>query len=106
MNNKTTLTSINDYHDTNKDNEDTKIQISKQTINNTFVIMVIISLITNFDNGIIPCSTKEISQSIKENQSGSKLGFLGSADYLGRIIASLIYLSIINKINRKNLLIS
>ena len=105
MNNKTTLTSINDNQDTNKDNEDSKIQISKQTIDNTFVIMVIISLITNFDNGIIPCSTKEISQSIKENQSGSKLGFLGSADYLGRIIASLIYLSIINKINRKNLLI-
>ncbi len=105
MNNQTTLTSINDIQDTNKDNKDTTIQISKQKINNTFVIMVIISLITNFDNGIIPCSTKEISQSIKENQSGSKLGFLGSADYLGRIIASLIYLSIINKINRKNLLI-
>ena len=78
------------------------VELSKKKIWYVFWILAIISLLSNFDNGIIPCSNKIMQNDL--NASDSEFGFLGSADYLGRIISSIIYLQIINKINRKIIL--
>ena len=87
----------------NLDDKDHQIRISSKKLWYIFSIFAIVSLVSNFDNGIIPCSTQEIKISLN-NISDSQLGLIGSADYFGRIGASFLYLSIINKINRKIIL--
>ena len=78
------------------------IELRKGKIWYIFGILVIVSLLSNFDNGIIPCANTIMKSDLKA--SDAKFGFLGSADYLGRIISSIIYLQVINKINRKIIL--
>ena len=94
---------ITTKNEQNLDDKDDQIRISSKKLWYIFSIFVIISLVSNFDNGIIPCSTEQIKISLN-NISDSQLGLIGSADYFGRIGASFLYLSIINKINRKIIL--
>ena len=78
-------------------------EISKKKRWSIFLYLIfVISIISNFDNGIVPAATEKIKDDLNKNDS--YFGFLGSCDYIGRIISSIIYLNIINKINRKILL--
>jgi sugar phosphate permease len=78
-------------------------EISKKKRWNLFLFLIfVISIISNFDNGIVPAATEKIKKDLDINDS--YFGFLGSCDYFGRIISSIIYLNVINKINRKYLL--
>jgi hypothetical protein len=88
---------ITTKNEQNLDDKDDQIRISSKKLWYIFSIFAIISLVSNFDNGIIPCSTEQIKISLN-NISDSQLGLIGSADYFGRIGASFLYLSIINKI--------
>ena len=67
-----------------------------------FTIISVISLLSNLDNGIVPASTQSIKDDLKANDS--EIGLFGSGDYLGRIISSVIFIYVLNKINRQYIL--
>lgn len=69
-----------------------------------FSIFVILNIMINVDNGTIPASTEEIKSSLNINDE--QLGLFGSLVYLGNIFGSLVSLTLINKLNRKYLLIA
>jgi len=101
------ITNDNEINNNNIDNELTKkgiiYVISKKKRWSIFLFFIfVISIVSNFDNGIVPAATEKIKKDLDINDS--EFGFLGSCDYFGRIISSMIYLNIINKINRKILL--
>ena len=56
----------------------------------------------NLDNGIVPAATEQIRTDLKIGDS--EIGLFGSADYVGRIISSVIFIYIINKVNRQYIL--
>ena len=84
------------------DTGNNNVELSKKKIWYVFGILVVVSLLSNFDNGIIPCASSKMEKDL--NTTSAEFGFLGSADYLGRIISSMVYLQVINKINRKIIL--
>ena len=67
-----------------------------------FSIISLISLLSNLDNGIVPAATEQIRTDLKIGDS--EIGLFGSADYVGRIISSVIFIYIINKVNRQYIL--
>lgn len=67
-----------------------------------FSIISLISLLSNLDNGIVPAATNQIKKDLKIGDS--EIGLFGSADYVGRIIASVIFIYVINKVNRQYIL--
>lgn len=69
-----------------------------------FIMLVVIFTFSNFDNGINPAATDEIKKDLGDI-SDSQLGLFGSADYLGRIISSMIIYYIINTKYRKIIII-
>ena len=86
-----------------KDTETEGIKLSKQIRWIIFITLAAISTLSNLDGGIIPAATNEmqIDMSIKP----AEIGVFGSIDYLGRIIGSLIFVAIINTVNRRMILI-
>ena len=86
-----------------KDTETEGIKLSKQTRWIIFITLAAISTLSNLDGGIIPAATNEmqIDMTIKP----AEIGVFGSIDYLGRIIGSLIFVAIINTVNRRMILI-
>ena len=86
-----------------KDTETEGIKLSKQIRWIIFITLAAISTLSNLDGGIIPAATNEmqIDMTIKQ----AEIGVFGSIDYLGRIIGSLIFVAIINTVNRRMILI-
>ena len=86
-----------------KDTETEGIKLSKQIRWIIFITLAAISTLSNLDGGIIPAATNEMQtdMSIRE----AEIGVFGSIDYLGRIIGSLIFVAIINTVNRRMILI-
>ena len=86
-----------------KDTETEGIKLSKQIRWIIFITLAAISTLSNLDGGIIPAATNEmqIDMTIKP----AEIGVFGSIDYLGRIIGSLIFVAIINTVNRRMILI-
>ncbi|MCQ2818979.1 MAG: hypothetical protein MJ252_17070 [archaeon] len=64
-------------------NEELKMSNRERYI--IFAMISSISLLSNLDNGIIPCATTEIQNDLKVEQE--ETGLFGSADYLGRVIS-------------------
>ena len=79
------------------------IRIKPSVRNTIFICMVSISLFTNLDGGIIPKATKTIQKDSFHVEEG-EMGYYSSSDYLGRIIGSIIFVILINKVNRLLLL--
>lgn len=77
--------------------------LSRKTRWMIFTIFILLNIIINIDHGTVPAATEEIEKALKINDE--QLGFFGSLVFLGTIIGSLISLSLINKFNRKYLLI-
>lgn len=67
-----------------------------------FFLFTNLNLLMNFDHGTIPAATEQLRDYL--DLSDSKLGLFGSLVFLGTIIGSLISLTIINKFNRKFIL--
>jgi predicted MFS family arabinose efflux permease len=68
-----------------------------------FTIFFILTTLVNMDHGTIPAATDEIKSSL--NIDDNILGIFGSLVFLGNLIGASISFSIINKCNRKFLLI-
>ena len=86
-----------------KDTETEGIKLSKQTRWIIFITLAAISTLSNLDGGIIPAATNEMQTDMKIGPA--EIGVFGSIDYLGRIIGSLIFVAIINTVNRRMILI-
>ena len=56
-----------------------------------------------FDAGIIPGAVDEIKKDLETDDVG--FGLIGSIDYLGRILASMVYLILIHENHRKFLMV-
>lgn len=68
-----------------------------------FFTLAVVSIISNIDGGIIPAATETMKKIMKVGEA--EIGLFGSIDYLGRIIGSLIFITIINTVNRRIILI-
>ena len=108
--NPTTSTNINSEMKGNLDNDYIKSQI--QLKNNLFIISrkiryfiytLELFCLFNLDQGGISASTKEIKNHFKMNDS--ELGSFGGISFLGTTLGGIFSLSIINKINRKYLIL-
>ena len=86
-----------------KDTETEGIKLSKQIRWIIFITLAAISTLSNLDGGIIPAATNEMQ--IDMSIGPAEIGVFGSIDYLGRIIGSLIFVAIINTVNRRMILI-
>ena len=67
-----------------------------------FVLLNAVSVLSNIDSGVIPAATQKMEDKMKVAET--KIGLFGSMDFLGRVIGSLVYIPIINQINRRYLL--
>lgn len=86
-----------------KDTETEGIKLSKQIRWIIFITLAAISTLSNLDGGIIPAATNEMQNDMSIGPA--EIGVFGSIDYLGRIIGSLIFVAIINTVNRRMILI-
>ncbi len=85
-------------------NEDKHVYIDKCTRVSVFTLLFFSNFVFNLDHGSIPAATDEISQSYKTNKT--ELGTFGSLVYLGTGIGAFILSFIINKVNRKYMIIA
>ena len=69
-----------------------------------FTLLILILSTSSMDFGIISASINTIKDDLHINNK--QLGHFGSFEYIGHIIGTIIIYSMINKINRKMLLIS
>ena len=93
---------IEDIKDTLPDTQG--IKLSKQIRWIIFITLAAISTLSNLDGGIIPAATEEMQTDM--GIGPAEIGVFGSIDYLGRIIGSLIFVAIINTMNRRMILIA
>jgi predicted MFS family arabinose efflux permease len=77
---------------------------SLQTRWRIFVILMIINLFINMDHGTIPAATNEIKDDL--NITNDTLGIFGSLVYLGSLIGSMVFFTIIGTFNRKWVIVS
>lgn len=68
-----------------------------------FFALAFISTFSNLDGGIIPAATETMKEIMKVGEA--EIGLFGSMDYLGRIIGSLVFITLINTVNRRFILI-
>ena len=87
--------------------ESNLIELSDYKRNVIFIVLVIVSILSSCDGGIIPQQNSGIKFHFNEegDKSEKRVGLFGSIDYIGRIIGSLIFIIIMGKMNRKMLLI-
>ena len=69
-----------------------------------FVVLVLVSIFSSCDGGIVPQQKKKIKNNFGTNTE-DRVGLFGSIDYIGRIVGALIFTIIMGKMNRKILLI-
>lgn len=91
----------------NTPNDGSKIKLSRKIRWFIFYILTGISICSNIDGGVIPAATTELEKQFfgTEGKNSLYIGYFGSVDYLGRIIGSLIFVGMINKVNRRIILI-
>ncbi len=80
------------------------IDIDDHSRNIIFVVLVLVSIFSSCDGGIIPQQNSIIKKNF-EDDNEEKVGLFGSIDYIGRIVGSLIFTIIMGKMNRKMILI-
>ena len=68
-----------------------------------FFILFVISIVSSFDGGIIPQATTTMSHQWEKDDL--YVGYYSSVDYLGRVFGSLLLTKILDKYNRKLLII-
>ena len=83
------------------------IELSDSKRNIIFIVLVIVSILSSCDGGIIPQQNSGIKLHFnkKYDESEKRVGLFGSIDYIGRIVGSLIFIIIMGKMNRKMMLI-
>ena len=83
------------------------IDINDHKRNVIFLVLVIISILSSCDGGIIPQQNSGITIHFnpKNDESEKRVGLFGSIDYIGRIVGSLIFIIIMGQMNRKIILI-
>ena len=83
------------------------IELSDYKRNVIFIVLVIVSILSSCDGGIIPQQNSGIKKHFNKegDESEKRVGLFGSIDYIGRIIGSLIFIIIMGKMNRKMMLI-
>ena len=67
-----------------------------------YILFLISNILISMDHGSIPASTLELRSLTPRDQT---IGLFGSLVYVGNIIGSLIFFTLINKYNRKYLLL-
>ena len=83
------------------------IELSDYKRNVIFIVLVIVSILSSCDGGIIPQQNSGIKKHFNKegDESEKRVGLFGSIDYIGRIVGSLIFIIIMGKMNRKMMLI-
>ena len=96
-----------------KDEEDEEskgnemIEINEKARRTIYICLVLVSLFSSCDGGIIPQQNSKIQTDfVGDENDNSLVGFFGSVDYIGRVIGALIFAVIMGKMNRKKLLIA
>ena len=96
-----------------KDEEDEDLQgnemieINEKARRTIYICLVLVSLFSSCDGGIIPQQNSKIQTDfVGDENDNSLVGFFGSVDYIGRVIGALIFAVIMGKMNRKKLLIA
>ena len=85
-NNSTLQDEINNNNVNESIKNDLTYVISKKKRWSIFLYLIfVISIVSNFDNGIVPAATEKIKEDL--DITDSYFGFLGSCDYLGIIIS-------------------
>ena len=69
-----------------------------------FTVLTLVATVSSFDGGIIPAAPDEMKKEMG-GVNDTWFGVFGSSDYLGRLIGSVIFVLIINKINRQFVLV-
>ena len=67
-----------------------------------FTVLTLVATVSSFDGGIIPAAPDEMKKEMG-GVNDTWFGVFGSSDYLGRLIGSVIFVLIINKIIIDNL---
>lgn len=94
------VTSQNNYQDNSA-----LVTISRKMRGIVFTILNIVYILMSLDQGILSSTTTKIKQS-HEDMSDLKLGGLGGMIFLGTAIGCVFSFSLINKFNRKYLLLA
>ena len=81
------------------------IIISDNSRSIIFICLILISLFSACDGGIIPQQTESLKKDFGENDKNSIVGLFSSVDYLGRVVGGFIFAMILGKINRKMLFV-
>ena len=68
-----------------------------------FILFMIIYLLVNMDHGTIPAATTEIKKDMEIDDDS--LGIFGSLVYLGNLLGSMFFFTIIGSVNRKWIII-
>ena len=69
-----------------------------------FVILTYLTLVMELDQGVLSSTTEALSKDMELNDS--QLGGLGSMIFLGKSLGCLLFFSLINKLNRKYMLLA
>ena len=68
-----------------------------------YIILLYLSIIMELDQGVLSSTTEELSKDMELNDN--QLGGLGSMIFLGKALGCLIFFTLINKLNRKYMLL-
>ena len=80
-----------------------KITLSRKIRWFLFSILIYLTLVMELDQGILSSSTDALAKDIDLNSN--ELGGLGSMVFLGKSLGCLLFFSLINKLNRKYMLL-
>ena len=81
----------------------TPITLSRKMRWIVYFILLYISIVMELDQGVLSSTTDSLSKDMELNDS--QLGGLGSMIFLGKSIGCLIFFTLINKLNRKYMLL-
>ena len=79
------------------------IELSRKMRWIVFIILVYMPIVMELDQGVLSSTTDDLSKDM--NLTDKQLGGLGSMIFLGKSLGCLIFFSLINKLNRKYMLL-
>jgi predicted MFS family arabinose efflux permease len=68
-----------------------------------FSVFLFMNILVNVDHGIVPAATDDIEKDLKIGET--QLGLFGSLVFLGNLIGGIFSFTLMNKFNRKLLLV-
>ena len=86
-----------------KENPSLPITLSRKMRWIVFALLIYISIVMELDQGVLSSTTDSLSKDMELNDN--QLGGLGSMIFLGKALGCIIFFTLINKLNRKYMLL-